>query len=182
MLEWILKNLGVVIFLVIFISQILRAFLNARKASAQHEAEHDESAEARASIPAAELGWFFVLQEVVGEPRFGLDETSAVPAQTNKWDNPSRQTPGSVPIGAFGPPFLPVLGVAFVVLPGAAGPRGLRRRSGRRLGEPRPAHGFRAHRPLAGHPDDRRPGGMVHRVLRRVRIGPEPGAPAGARV
>lgn len=47
MLDWILKNLGVVIFLVIFISQILRAFLNARKASAQHEAGHDESAEAR---------------------------------------------------------------------------------------------------------------------------------------
>ncbi|WP_414663994.1 hypothetical protein [Horticoccus sp. 23ND18S-11] len=47
MLDWILKNLGVVIFLVIFISQILRAFLNAKKASAQHEAEHDESAEAR---------------------------------------------------------------------------------------------------------------------------------------
>lgn len=47
MLKWVLEHLGVVIFLVIFISQILRAFLNARKASAQHEAEHDESAEAR---------------------------------------------------------------------------------------------------------------------------------------
>ena len=33
-----------------------------------------DSAEARATIPADQLGWFFVLQEVVGEPRFGLDE------------------------------------------------------------------------------------------------------------
>jgi len=35
--------------------------------------ELDETAEARAKLPPARLGWFFVLQEVVGEPRFGLD-------------------------------------------------------------------------------------------------------------
>ena len=34
----------------------------------------EDSAEARATIPADQLGWFFVLQEMVGEPRFGLDE------------------------------------------------------------------------------------------------------------
>ncbi len=33
-----------------------------------------KTAEARTTIPADQLGWFFVLQEMVGEPRFGLDE------------------------------------------------------------------------------------------------------------
>jgi hypothetical protein len=49
----------------------------------------DETAEARASIPANKLGWFFVLQEVVGEPRLGLDER-APPATMQsdvKWEN-----------------------------------------------------------------------------------------------
>jgi hypothetical protein len=46
-----------------------------------------ETEEARLHIPADRLGWFFVLQEVVGEPRFGLDETSGGTDLSNKWDN-----------------------------------------------------------------------------------------------
>ncbi len=65
----------------------------------------DETAEAQASIPAGELGWFFVLQEVVGEPRFGLDETSAVPAQTEQVGQPVLANLGSVPIVDFDRPF-----------------------------------------------------------------------------
>ena len=34
----------------------------------------DETAQAKASIPANKLGWFFALKEMVGEPRFGLDD------------------------------------------------------------------------------------------------------------
>jgi hypothetical protein len=33
----------------------------------------DETAMARAKLKASDLGWFFVLQEIVGDPRFGLD-------------------------------------------------------------------------------------------------------------
>lgn len=49
----------------------------------------EETAQARATIPAARLGWFFVLQEVVGETRFGLDEKPppAGLAGASKWDN-----------------------------------------------------------------------------------------------
>jgi hypothetical protein len=49
----------------------------------------EETGQARASIPANRLGWFFVLQEVVGETRFGLDEQSPKPGMesTVKWDN-----------------------------------------------------------------------------------------------
>lgn len=49
----------------------------------------DETAEARATIPATELGWFFVLQEVVGETRFGLDEhpPAAGTGSGMQWDN-----------------------------------------------------------------------------------------------
>lgn len=47
----------------------------------------DETAAAKAAIPATELGWFFVLEEVIGEPRFGLDENPpGVPGEL-KWDN-----------------------------------------------------------------------------------------------
>ena len=73
----------------------------------------DETAEAKATVPADQLGWFFVLQEVVGEPRFGLDETSASPPQTSKWDNLSWQNLGDVAIVDFDRPFArPVLGAA----------------------------------------------------------------------
>jgi hypothetical protein len=46
-----------------------------------------ETAEAKASIPADELGWFFVIKQVVGEPRFGLDEHAAAEPSEEKWDN-----------------------------------------------------------------------------------------------
>lgn len=47
MLRWLLENIGLVIFLLIFLSQILRAVLRARKAAAEHQAGRDDSAEAR---------------------------------------------------------------------------------------------------------------------------------------
>ena len=49
----------------------------------------DETAQARASIPASRLGWFFVLQEVVGETRFGLDEQPPPAGSESgvRWDN-----------------------------------------------------------------------------------------------
>ncbi len=49
----------------------------------------DETAQARASIPANRLGWFFVLQEVVGETRFGLDEQPPPAGSESgvRWDN-----------------------------------------------------------------------------------------------
>jgi hypothetical protein len=46
-----------------------------------------ETEDARMNTPADRLGWFFVLQEVVGEPRFGLDETSGASDPSNKWNN-----------------------------------------------------------------------------------------------
>ena len=48
-----------------------------------------ETAHARATIPATRLGWFFVLQEAVGETRFGLDEHAPAPAMRSavRWDN-----------------------------------------------------------------------------------------------
>jgi hypothetical protein len=46
-----------------------------------------ETADAKASIPADKLGWFFVIKEVVGEPRFGLDEHAAAEPSEDKWDN-----------------------------------------------------------------------------------------------
>ncbi len=68
----------------------------------------EETAAARAAIPAAELGWFFVLQEVVGETRFGLDENPPPPARRSalKWDNLSWEnvavsaTAGVIDLGA----------------------------------------------------------------------------------
>jgi len=49
----------------------------------------DETAQARASLTADKLGWFFVLQEAIGEPRFGLDERAppATSVSAIKWDN-----------------------------------------------------------------------------------------------
>jgi hypothetical protein len=46
-----------------------------------------ETAEAKANIPGNRLGWFFVIKEVVGEPRFGLDEEAAAEPSEEKWDN-----------------------------------------------------------------------------------------------
>jgi hypothetical protein len=33
------------------------------------------------------LGWFFVLQEAVGEPRFGLDVDAPIEPSPDMWDN-----------------------------------------------------------------------------------------------
>jgi hypothetical protein len=55
----------------------------------------EETARARASIPADQLGWFFVIKEVPGEPRFGLDEDPADNPSEFKWDNMSWQNLGN---------------------------------------------------------------------------------------
>ena len=46
----------------------------------------DETATARA-IVGDDLGWFFVLQEAVGEPRFGLDSAPPIDPSPVMWDN-----------------------------------------------------------------------------------------------
>jgi hypothetical protein len=46
----------------------------------------DETAAARAVV-GDNLGWFFVLQEAVGEPRFGLDADAPIEPSADKWDN-----------------------------------------------------------------------------------------------
>ena len=46
----------------------------------------DETAAARAVV-GDNLGWFFVLQEAVGEPRFGLDTDAPMEPSPQKWDN-----------------------------------------------------------------------------------------------
>jgi hypothetical protein len=70
-----------------------------------------ESAEARATIPADRLGWFFVIQEVVGEPRFGLDESLPAVAAEEKWDNLSWANLGAVKRVDLAKPFVvPVAG------------------------------------------------------------------------
>jgi hypothetical protein len=65
-----------------------------------------ETAEARAAIPANRLGWFFVIKEVVGEPRFGLDESLPQPASTLKWDNLAWEHLGAVKRVDFDRPFV----------------------------------------------------------------------------
>ena len=46
----------------------------------------EESAAARALVGDA-TGWFFVLQEAVGEPRFGLDVDVPIDSAPEQWDN-----------------------------------------------------------------------------------------------
>jgi len=55
----------------------------------------DETAEAKATIPANKLGWFFALKEVVGEPRFGLDDDMPEAPATIVWDNLSWENLGT---------------------------------------------------------------------------------------
>ena len=38
-------------------------------------------------VDPLKLGWFFVLQEVVGEPRFGMDVDPPVEPGAHRWDN-----------------------------------------------------------------------------------------------
>jgi hypothetical protein len=45
-----------------------------------------ETAQARAVV-GADTGWFFVLQEIVGEPRFGLDVAAPTEPAASRWDN-----------------------------------------------------------------------------------------------
>ena len=47
----------------------------------------DETAAAKAAVGGGDLGWFFVLQEVIGEPRFGMDVDPPTEPGANKWDN-----------------------------------------------------------------------------------------------
>ena len=46
----------------------------------------DETAESRVLV-GDDVGWFFVIQEAVGEPRFGLDISSPTEPSPQKWDN-----------------------------------------------------------------------------------------------
>jgi len=62
----------------------------------------EETAAARARTNPDRLGWFFVLQEPVGEPRFGLDEHAVTPSAETmnkvKWENLAWQNLGAIPI------------------------------------------------------------------------------------
>ncbi|GAB3325631.1 hypothetical protein GCM10027299_24000 [Larkinella ripae] len=55
----------------------------------------EETAAERQRLGTANLGWFFVIQEVPGEPRFGLDETQSASLSDKKWDNLSWETLGN---------------------------------------------------------------------------------------
>ena len=68
----------------------------------------EETAAARAVIDPDRLGWFFVLQEVVGEPRFGLDEHAVTSSEDPlKWDSLSWENLGpSVPVIDLSKPFV----------------------------------------------------------------------------
>jgi hypothetical protein len=72
----------------------------------------EETQAAKAAIPASKLGWFFVLQEVVGEPRFGLDENPPEEDAPLRWDNISWDHLGpDVDVIDVGKPFvLPLTG------------------------------------------------------------------------
>ncbi len=67
----------------------------------------EETAEARARVDPERLGWFFVLQQVVGEPRFGLDERAVTESEDElKWNNLSWENLGpGVPLIRLSAPF-----------------------------------------------------------------------------
>jgi hypothetical protein len=60
--------------------------------------EEDEASRLR--VDPEKLGWFFVLQEVVGEPRFGLDEKApTTPREGITWNNLSwEHLPADAPV------------------------------------------------------------------------------------
>jgi hypothetical protein len=64
-------------------------------AEAKGDGNLTETEEARTTIPANKLGWFFVIKEVPGEPRFGLDEETTTNLSPEKWDNLSWQNLGN---------------------------------------------------------------------------------------
>jgi hypothetical protein len=53
---------------------------------ARGDSRLDETAASRAVV-GDNLGWFFVLQEAVGEPRFGLDTGAPIEPSAQTWDN-----------------------------------------------------------------------------------------------
>ena len=55
----------------------------------------EENAAEKQRLGNNDLGWFFVIQEVPGEPRFGLDETTSTNPSPQKWDNLSWQNLGN---------------------------------------------------------------------------------------
>jgi hypothetical protein len=68
----------------------------------------DQTAESRARVAPDRLGWFFVLQEVVGEPRFGLNEHAVTESENDIpfWENLSWENLGpSVKIIDLSKPF-----------------------------------------------------------------------------
>ncbi|GAB4042323.1 hypothetical protein [Spirosoma litoris] len=65
----------------------------------------EETAAEKQRLGNSQLGWFFVIQEVPGEPRFGLDETQAVVPSPQKWDNLSWETLGNQPVIDLAQPF-----------------------------------------------------------------------------
>jgi hypothetical protein len=57
-------------------------------AEAQGDPTLAETAEARIRLKSDQLGWFFVLQEVVGEPRFGMDvKPPTEPKGNSSWSD-----------------------------------------------------------------------------------------------
>ena len=90
----------------------------------------DETAEAHAVV-GDNIGWFFVIQEAVGEPRFGLDVEVPADPSPQKWDNLSWANldfTGGQAVDVSKP---------FVSPPAGA------ERGGRRLGKQRRRHGLR---------------------------------------
>lgn len=68
-----------------------------------------ETEGARREIPADQLGWFLVIQQVVGEARFGLDERSPTVPSARKFDNLSWETLGNPALIDVGRPIPRVL-------------------------------------------------------------------------
>ncbi|QHV95035.1 hypothetical protein [Spirosoma endbachense] len=55
----------------------------------------EETAAEKQRLGNNNLGWFFVIQQVPGEPRFGLDDEAATNPGPQKWDNLSWNTLGN---------------------------------------------------------------------------------------
>lgn len=66
----------------------------------------EETEEARKRLSPDDLGWFFVLQEVVGEPRFGLDEHAVATSEDDfKWNHLAWENLGPVKLIELAKPF-----------------------------------------------------------------------------
>src|SRR5262245_3665956 len=87
MLDWIFERLGIIIFLLIFVSQIVRALLRARKARTEHESKRDD--------PAAERRVREVQEEIrrrVAERRGGPAAPARIPLPPSR-DEEARPVP-----------------------------------------------------------------------------------------